>query len=99
MLVVGFFVSDSSPAKAAVGDCVHSTGRNDLDKVACTDPKADYVVLSRFNNTTDTTRCTKTPGTTAQYWGSSGRRWHKKKYVLCLGPKSRPTTTTAPKKA
>ncbi|MFJ1705326.1 hypothetical protein [Kitasatospora sp. NPDC088346] len=94
VLVVGLFVGGSSPAKASVGDCVHSTGRNSLDKVACTDPKADYTVLSRFNDTTDTARCAKTPGTTAQYWGSSGRRWHKKKYVLCLGPR----TATGPAK-
>ncbi|WP_371498290.1 hypothetical protein OG871_19755 [Kitasatospora sp. NBC_00374] len=94
VLLVGLFIGDSSPAKAAVGDCVHSTGRNNLDKVACTDPKADYTVLSRYNDTTDTTRCAKTPGTTAQYWGSSGRRWHKKKYVLCLGPH----TATGPAK-
>ncbi|MEV4612339.1 hypothetical protein AB0K43_07005 [Kitasatospora sp. NPDC049258] len=77
--VVGYFVGDSGPAKAGVGDCVHSSGRDSLDKVACTDARADYRVLARLDGTTDTTRCARTRGSTARYHGSTGRRRHRKK--------------------
>ncbi|MER8183284.1 hypothetical protein [Kitasatospora sp. NPDC094015] len=86
LLLVGFLAVDGGPARPAAGDCVRIVGRTDLDKVACTDPNADHRVLARFDASTDIARCSGVPGTTAQYRGSTGRRWHKRAYVLCLGP-------------
>ncbi|MDH6127666.1 hypothetical protein [Kitasatospora sp. GP82] len=86
VLVAGFFMSGSNPARAEVGDCVDAVGTNDVNKIACSDPKADYVVLSKFGNTRDVARCRETPGTASTFWSSTGRRYHRTKYVLCLGP-------------
>lgn len=86
VLIAGFFLSGSDPARAKVGDCVDAVGTNDVNKIACTDPKADYVVLSKASGTSDVSRCRQTPGATSTFWSSTGRRWHRTKYVLCLGP-------------
>ncbi|MFG3051160.1 hypothetical protein ACGFZP_09435 [Kitasatospora sp. NPDC048239] len=85
-LIVGYFVSGPSVSSAKVGDCVKASGSRDVDIVKCTDSKANYKVLAKFTDSTDTTRCRQTAGTTSTVSGKSGRRWNKKRYVLCLGP-------------
>ncbi|CAN3981890.1 LppU/SCO3897 family protein [Kitasatospora purpeofusca] len=85
-LIVGYFVSDPSVSSAKAGDCVKASGSRDVSVVKCTDGKANYKVLAKFEATTDTGRCRETAGTTSTVSGKSGRRWNKKRYVLCLGP-------------
>ncbi|MER7756512.1 hypothetical protein [Kitasatospora sp. NPDC097643] len=85
-LAVGYFVSGPSISSAKPGDCVKVSGSRDVEIVKCTDSKANYRVLSKFEDTTDVNRCRQTPQTTSAVSGKSGRRWNKKRYVLCLGP-------------
>ncbi|MFE6867423.1 hypothetical protein ACFVFS_12740 [Kitasatospora sp. NPDC057692] len=85
-LIVGYFVSGPSVSGAKAGDCVKAGGSRDVSVVKCTDGKANYKVLAKYESTTDTTRCRETAGTTSTVSGKSGRRWNKKRYVLCLGP-------------
>ncbi|MFB7472746.1 hypothetical protein [Kitasatospora sp. NPDC056184] len=85
-LIVGYFVSGPSVSGAKAGDCVKASGSRDVSVVTCTDGKANYKVLAKYDSTTDTTRCRATAGTTSTVSGKSGRRWNKKRYVLCLGP-------------
>ncbi|WP_316522262.1 LppU/SCO3897 family protein [Kitasatospora brasiliensis] len=95
-LAVGYFVAGPSVSSAKPGDCVHATGSRDVEIVKCTDTKANYRVLSKFEGTTDMTRCNQTPQTTSVVSGKSGRRWNKKRYVLCLGPMSPAAVTGLP---
>ncbi|MFB6889131.1 hypothetical protein ACFCX4_07430 [Kitasatospora sp. NPDC056327] len=85
-LIVGYFVTGPSVSSAKAGDCVKASGSRDVSVVKCTDGKANYKVLAKFDSTTDTSRCRATAGTTSTVSGKSGRRWNKKRYVLCLGP-------------
>ncbi|GJF34310.1 hypothetical protein KNE206_70100 [Kitasatospora sp. NE20-6] len=93
LLIVSFFVADSSPSSAKAGDCVEKTGYKSVSKVACTDPKATYTVLRNISGG-EPAACDGTPGTTATFSGSTGRRWRKKHYVLCLGPLTGGSATT-----
>ncbi|WP_395295168.1 hypothetical protein ACF9IK_17740 [Kitasatospora hibisci] len=86
VLIVGYFVTGPSVSSASVGDCVKASGSRDVEIVKCTDSKANYKVLAKHTGTTDTNRCKQTAGTTSTVSGKSGRRWNKKRYVLCLGP-------------
>ncbi|GHF29568.1 hypothetical protein GCM10018790_03800 [Kitasatospora xanthocidica] len=97
-LVVGYFVAGPSVSSAKPGDCVKVSGSRDVDIVKCTDSKANYRVLSKFEGTTDVNRCKQTPQTTSAVSGKSGRRWNKKRYVLCLGPMAPATTGLPPVK-
>ncbi|MEV0190348.1 hypothetical protein AB0I39_17645 [Kitasatospora purpeofusca] len=85
-LIVGYFVTGPSVSSAKAGDCVKASGSRDVSVVKCTDSKANYKVLAKFESTTDAGRCRETAGTTSTVSGKSGRRWNKKRYVLCLGP-------------
>jgi hypothetical protein len=86
ILVVALF-SDSTPG-SKVGDCLHrSTTTTRVTDVPCSDPQANYRVVKRVNSGL-TSSCNGTPGVTASYRGSYGRRWHRKHYVLCLAPYS-----------
>ncbi|MFF8769950.1 hypothetical protein [Kitasatospora sp. NPDC015120] len=85
-LITAYFVSGPSVSSAKAGDCVKASGSRDVSVVKCTDSKANYKVLATFDSTTDTSRCRSTAGTTSTVSGKSGRRWNKKRYVLCLGP-------------
>ncbi|MFF2747879.1 hypothetical protein ACFVVA_20315 [Kitasatospora sp. NPDC058048] len=97
-LAVGYFVAGPSVSSAKPGDCVRASGSRDVEIVKCTDSKANYRVLSKFEGTTDVTRCKQTPQTTSAVSGKSGRRWNKKRYVLCLGPLAPATTGIPPVK-
>ncbi len=97
-LVVGYFVAGPSVSSAKPGDCVRVSGSRDVEIVKCTDSKANYRVLSKFEGTTDVNRCKQTPQTTSAVSGKSGRRWNKKRYVLCLGPMTPATTGVPPVK-
>ncbi|MER7579904.1 hypothetical protein [Kitasatospora sp. NPDC097691] len=97
-LAVGYFVAGPSVSSAKPGDCVRVSGSRDVDIVKCTDSKANYRVLSKFEGTTDVNRCKQTPQTTSAVSGKSGRRWNKKRYVLCLGPMTPASTGVPPVK-
>ncbi|MGW1173432.1 LppU/SCO3897 family protein [Kitasatospora sp. NPDC002543] len=97
-LAVGYFVAGPSVSSAKPGDCVRAGGSRDVEIVKCADTKANYRVLAKFEGTTDVTRCQQTPQTTSAVSGKSGRRWNKKRYVLCLGPMAPATTGVPPVK-
>ncbi|MER7772403.1 resistance to Congo red protein [Kitasatospora sp. NPDC096140] len=97
-LAVGYFVAGPSVSSAKPGDCVRVSGSRDVDIIKCTDSKANYRVLSKFEGTTDVNRCKQTPQTTSAVSGKSGRRWNKKRYVLCLGPMTPASTGVPPVK-
>ncbi|MGW2370845.1 MULTISPECIES: LppU/SCO3897 family protein [Kitasatospora] len=97
VVAAGYFLSGPNVSSAKPGDCVRVSGSRDVEIVNCTDSKANYKVLSKFTGTTDVTRCRQTPQTTSTVSGKSGRRWNKKRYVLCLGPLT-PTTGYPPVK-
>ena len=102
VIIIGFFVADSSPSAAKAGDCVEKTGYKSVSKVSCSDPKATYKVLNNISGGS-VAACDGTSGTTATFSASTGRRWRKKHYVLCLGPLTSgtvktPGATASPKK-
>ncbi|MFJ9693032.1 hypothetical protein [Kitasatospora sp. NPDC101183] len=96
-LAVGYFVSGPSVSSAKPGDCVHISGSRSIEIVKCTDSTANRRVLSKYENTGDTGRCRLDRQSTDAYSGKSGRRWNKKRYVLCLGPLA-PAVGTPPVK-
>ncbi|MFE6056506.1 hypothetical protein ACFQ6N_37685 [Kitasatospora sp. NPDC056446] len=98
VLAVLYFVAGPSVSSAKPGDCVRLGGSRDVSIVKCTDTKANYRVLSKFEGTTDVNRCKQTPQATEAVSGKSGRRWNKKRYVLCLGPMAPATTGQPPVK-
>ncbi|MDH6125436.1 hypothetical protein [Kitasatospora sp. GP82] len=79
----GLWITDNSPEKAHVGDCMHRSSRP--SKVACSSPDANVVVVARYSGS-GTLLCQVDLDSTSSYSGSYGRRYHKKKYVLCLAP-------------
>ncbi|MBD0673408.1 hypothetical protein [Streptomyces sp. CBMA156] len=97
-LAVSYFVAGPSVSSAKPGDCVQASGSRDVEIVKCTDPKANYRVLAKFEGTTDVTRCKQTQQTASTVSGKSGRRWNKKRYVLCLGSLTPATTGVPPVK-
>jgi hypothetical protein len=87
--IAAFLANKSDPGTAAVGDCIHITNEdaNSAKKVSCTDSSANFTVLQKYDNTTDTTKCQAladtTSGMVALYqYGRSSSEW-----VLCLAPK------------
>jgi len=87
IIVVVAVTSRSDPAKATAGDCVDQTGPNEVKVVACDDPKAEFRVLARVENQTETeadgTSCSqyRDQGLTSWFWqGEKGGTG----YVLCL---------------
>ncbi|MEV7774738.1 hypothetical protein [Kitasatospora sp. NPDC086791] len=97
-LAVGYFVAGPSASSAKPGDCVRVSGTRNVEILKCSDAKANYRVLSKFEGTGDVTRCRQTPQTTSTVAGKSGRRWNTKRYVLCLGPLAPATTGVPPVK-
>ncbi|MGA5817030.1 LppU/SCO3897 family protein [Kitasatospora sp. NPDC094028] len=85
-LGVAYFVAGPSVSSAKPGDCVHVGGGRVEKVVKCSDSSANYRVVSKFENTGDVSRCRQTSQTSYAVSGKSGRRWNKKRYVLCLGP-------------
>jgi hypothetical protein len=76
-----------SAATAKVGDCVHQTGTDAVQVVACTDPSADFKVVGRVENQTEVdaglSSCSPyvDQGAEQFYWaGKPGETG----YVLCL---------------
>ncbi|MFI6153627.1 hypothetical protein ACIBCA_13105 [Kitasatospora sp. NPDC051170] len=96
-LAVGYFVTGPSVSSAKPGDCVHISGSRSIEIVKCGDSTANRRVLSKYENTADTGKCRVDPRSTDAYSGKSGRRWNKKRYVLCLGPLT-PAAGTPPVK-
>ncbi|WP_431969055.1 LppU/SCO3897 family protein [Actinacidiphila sp. bgisy160] len=79
----GWLALHNDPEYAEVGDCVHSSGNTlfpDVSVVDCGSAKAQYEVVGRFDDTTDTGRCATYPRTVAAFRAERGST----KYVLCL---------------
>jgi hypothetical protein len=78
----------SAPASTQVGDCMSGQTAEALKKIACTDGKAEWKVVGRVGNKTESETtvedtCTQWPDTEVVYWeGEKG----KKGFALCLAP-------------
>ncbi|MDX3356234.1 hypothetical protein PV703_23545 [Streptomyces sp. ME01-24h] len=79
----GWLLLHDDPEYAEVGDCVHSNGEvlfPDVSVVDCGSAKAQYEVVGRFDDTTDTGRCAAYPRSVAAFRAEHGST----AYVLCL---------------
>ena len=82
LIIVG---NMSSPSSADLGDCVHNAGTvssPNVKVVSCTSSDADYKVVGKLSNTTNTDRCEQFEGYTVAY--TEQRR--STEYTLCLAP-------------
>ncbi|MFI5908273.1 hypothetical protein [Dactylosporangium sp. NPDC051541] len=83
---VGWYLSRDDALNAKVGDCLHQKGANDLSIVKCDSADANFTVLGRVEDKSETEVdtagvCDQFADATATYWeGKSG----KKGTVLCL---------------
>ncbi|GAA2358861.1 LppU/SCO3897 family protein [Dactylosporangium salmoneum] len=83
---VGWYLSRDDALNAKVGDCLHQKGANDLSIVKCDSADADFSVLGRVENKTESEVdakdvCDQWADTSATYWeGKPGQ----KGTVLCL---------------
>ncbi|GAA4973493.1 hypothetical protein GCM10023205_45000 [Yinghuangia aomiensis] len=95
LLVAATACSADNPARANAGDCVHVSGfdANSAKKVACTDASANYLVIQKFTNTSDTDKCDiyKDRYTDLYVLYQIG----DSKYVLCLKPTDASTAQTS----
>jgi hypothetical protein len=89
LVAVGIFLNRDSASSAKVGDCVQQKGSDDLKVVKCDSADADYKVVGRVEDKTQTeaglNACSPfvDQGAEQAYWeGESG----KKGLVLCLAP-------------
>lgn len=88
-----FFTLHNDPEYAAVGDCVHNSGSEffpDVSVVDCDNADADFEIIGRFENTTDTSGCDGFARTQAAYRAEVGHT----KYVLCLAARSQDGTAS-----
>ncbi|MEV6926676.1 hypothetical protein AB0M46_19535 [Dactylosporangium sp. NPDC051485] len=83
---VGWYLSRDDALNAKVGDCLHQKGANDLSIVKCDTADANFTVLGRVEDKTESEVdakgvCDQWDATTATYWeGKKGQ----KGTVLCL---------------
>ena len=82
---VSTYLNRDAASKAKVGDCVQQEGSNDLKVVKCDDAAADYKVVGRVDNKTQSeaglSACDPFPDAESAYWeGETG----KDGLVLCL---------------
>lgn len=95
VLVAASACSGDDPARAETGDCVHVTGYNasSAKKVACTDASANYLVIRKFTDTSDTAKCDiyKSSYTDLYVLYQIG----DSEYVLCLKPTGASATRTS----
>ncbi|GAA3296937.1 hypothetical protein Dvina_25325 [Dactylosporangium vinaceum] len=86
---VGWYLSRDDALNAKTGDCLHQKGANDLAIVKCDSSDANFKVLGRVEDKTESETnaddiCAQWDATTATYWeGKSGQ----KGTVLCLQAK------------
>lgn len=84
-VIVGYVItSGDESTELAVGDCTRNTGTDDaakLEKLDCSDPKAEYKVLAKKDGTHATLLCQDVQGTRAAFTlDRSGDS-----FTLCLG--------------
>lgn len=95
VLVAATACSADNPARATAGDCVHVSGfnANSAKKVACTDASANYLVIQKFTDTSDTDKCDiyKDRYTDLYVLYQIG----DSEYVLCLKPTDASTAQTS----
>jgi hypothetical protein len=89
LAAAGWYFSRDAANKANVGDCVQQQGSDDLKVVDCASADADYKVVGRVEDKTQTEASLGAcddftdQGAESAYWeGESG----KKGLVLCLAP-------------
>jgi hypothetical protein len=82
-----FYFLHDDPGFADAGDCVHASGSElfpDVSIVDCGSAGANYEVIARLDDTTDTSGCDRFATTAAAYRAESGHT----KYVLCLSARN-----------
>lgn len=86
--IVAYVQSRSKPAATAVGDCMVGQSAETLKKIACTDAKAEWKVVGRVADKTESEStvektCSPWPDADTLYWeGKKG----EKGFALCLAP-------------
>jgi len=83
-----YFVRQSDPGLAKVGDCVAQGSGDSISVVECSDPDADFTVVGRLENKTQIDAglfaCSDFDKATSSYWeGEQGEQGT----VLCLAKK------------
>jgi hypothetical protein len=86
---ISVFLNRNSPSGAKVGDCVHKTGTDSIEVVACTDKNAEFTVVGRVEDQTQVqaglSSCDPYPDADQVFWsGEEGGTG----YVLCLATKA-----------
>jgi hypothetical protein len=80
-----YYVRKSDPQHAKVGDCVSQDGEDAVSIVGCGDSDADFTVVGRLENRTQTDAglfaCDDVEGATSSYWEGEQA---EKGTVLCL---------------
>ncbi|WP_112247351.1 LppU/SCO3897 family protein [Kribbella monticola] len=77
--------NQGSPSSASAGDCVQNKGtvsKPDVKVVDCSSSDAEYKVLGKLSNSTNSDDCEKFDGYTVAYTEQNG----SSKYTLCLAP-------------
>lgn len=94
----------TKPSDARVGDCIHAvsmTAGSTVQRIKCSDLKANYVVVKRFtyDGFFSTNSCQNITGVTAGYHGTyytkTGKHRIKHTYLLCLAPHGSASATPA----
>ncbi|MGV9701984.1 LppU/SCO3897 family protein [Streptomyces sp. NPDC003483] len=80
---VKWYLGQSDAETTSVGSCMHNNGTDsnaDLKTVDCSSGDAQYKVVSKFDNTSDDTKCKNVSDATLSYIQSGGGH----DVVLCL---------------
>ncbi|MFE4553198.1 MULTISPECIES: hypothetical protein [unclassified Streptomyces] len=80
---VKWYLGQSDAETTSVGSCMHNNGTDsnaDLKTVDCSSGDAQYKVVSKFDNTSDDTKCKNVSDATISYIQSGGGH----DVVLCL---------------
>jgi hypothetical protein len=93
VVIVGVFVGKQltgDPDTAGVGDCMAGSSAENLKVVKCTDAKAQYKVVGKVENKSQTDFSINSAGICKAYPTAESAFWKGERggkgYVLCLGP-------------
>ncbi|BBC34680.1 hypothetical protein SGFS_059740 [Streptomyces graminofaciens] len=80
---IGWFMGQTDAETTSVGACMHNDGTNttpDLNEVDCSDSGAEYKVVEKFDDTSDSTKCESVKEAELSYYQVGGGH----NVVLCL---------------
>lgn len=90
VIVIVLVLRQSDPDSAKVGDCMAGSSAENLKVVKCTDAKAQYKVVGKVENKSQTDFSINSAGICKAYPTAESAFWKGERggkgYVLCLGP-------------